>query len=92
VGVIAGIALCGVVVLSLLLRLVARARHTRTFNGDEQMLLATGELTQPLDAAGDGWARIGGEQWRVHAEASLPAGSRIRVVGRDGLLLRITRA
>jgi membrane-bound serine protease (ClpP class) len=91
-GVIAGMALAGVVVLALLLRLVARARHTRQFNGDERMLLSTGELTQPLDAAGDGWARIGGEQWRVHGDAPLPAGSRIRVVGRDGLLLRITRA
>jgi len=49
-------------------------------------------LTEPLDAAGDGWARICGEQWRVHGDAPLPAGSRIRVVGRDGLLLRITRA
>ncbi|MGO4501627.1 MULTISPECIES: NfeD family protein [unclassified Dyella] len=91
-GVIAGMALAGVVVLALLLRLVARARHTRKFNGDERMLLSTGELTEPLDAAGDGWARIGGEQWRVHGDAPLPAGSRIRVVGRDGLLLRITRA
>ena len=91
-GVIAGIALGGVAVLMILLRLVARTRHVRTFNGDEQMLLATGELTQPLDAAGDGWARIGGEQWRVHGDASIPAGSRIRVIGRDGLLLRITRA
>lgn len=92
VGVIAGIALGGVAVLMVLLRLVARTRRVRTFNGDEQMLLTTGELIQPLDAAGDGWARIGGEQWRVHGDASLPAGSRIRVVGRDGLLLRITRA
>jgi membrane-bound serine protease (ClpP class) len=91
-GVIAGMALAGVVLLSLLLRLAARARRTRAFNGDERMLLSTGELTEPLDAAGDGWARICGEQWRVHGDAPLPAGSRIRVVGRDGLLLRITRA
>lgn len=91
-GVIAGIALGAVVVLGVLLRLVARSRRTRTFNGDAQMLLATGELTQPTDAHGDGWARIGGEQWRVHSETSLPAGTRVRVVGRDGLLLRVTRA
>jgi membrane-bound serine protease (ClpP class) len=90
-GVIAGMALGAVVVLGLLLRLVARSRRTRTFNGDAQMLLATGELIQPIDAHGDGWARIGGEQWRVHCEASLPAGTRVRVVGRNGLLLRVTR-
>nr|WP_109126693.1 nodulation protein NfeD [Dyella sp. C11] len=91
-GVIAGVALCGVVALVLLLRLVARSRHARTFNGDVQMLLVTGELTQPIDAGGEGWARIGGERWRVHCEAGLPAGTRVRVVGRDGLLLRVTRA
>lgn len=91
-GVIAGVALGGVVVLTLLLRLVMRSRRTHTFNGDAQMLLATGELTQPIDSHGDGWARIGGEQWRVHCESSLPTGTRVRVVGRDGLLLRVTRA
>lgn len=91
-GVIAGVALGAVVVLTLLLRLVARARRARTFNGDTQMLLATGELTQPIDSHGDGWARIAGEQWRVHCESSLPTGTRVRVVGRDGLLLRVTRA
>jgi len=86
------VALGAVVVLTLLLRLVARARRARTFNGDTQMLLATGELTQPIDSHGDGWARIAGEQWRVHCESSLPTGTRVRVVGRDGLLLRVTRA
>ncbi|AIF48752.1 serine protease [Dyella japonica A8] len=91
-GVIAGIALGAVAVLGVLLRLVARSRRARAFNGDMQMLLATGELTQPIDAHGDGWARIGGEQWRVHCESSLPVGTRVRVVGRDGLLLRVTRA
>ncbi|QNK03652.1 nodulation protein NfeD [Dyella telluris] len=91
-GVIAGMALGAVAVLAVLLRLVARSRRTRTFNGDAQMLLATGELTQPTDAHGDGWARISGEQWRVHSETALPAGTRVRVVGREGLLLRVTRA
>jgi len=91
-GVIAGMALAAVVVLVVLLRLAVRSRHLRAFNGDAQMLLSTGELTQAIDKDGDGWARIGGEQWRVHCEASLPAGARVRVVGRDGLLLRVTRA
>lgn len=91
-GVIAGLATGAVVLLVLMLRLVTRSRRTRVFNGDAQMLLATGELTQPIDAGGESWARIGGEQWRVHCETSLPAGTRVRVVSRDGLLLRVTRA
>lgn len=91
-GVIGGVATCAVVLLVVLVRLVTRSRHARAFNGDAQMLLATGELTQSIDAGGEGWARIGGEQWRVHCESSLPAGTRVRVVARDGLLLRVTRA
>ncbi len=91
-GVIAGVATGAVVLLVVMLRLVTRSRRTRVFNGDAQMLLSTGELTQPIDAGGEGWARIDGEQWRVHCETSLPAGTRVRVVSRDGLLLRVTRA
>ncbi|RDS83871.1 nodulation protein NfeD [Dyella monticola] len=88
-GVIAGIAFCAMVILLLLLRLVMRARRARAFNGDDQMLQDTGELLQAIAAGGEGWARIGGERWRVQSEAALPAGARVRVIGRQGLLLRI---
>jgi membrane-bound serine protease (ClpP class) len=88
-GVIAGIACSAIVLLALLLRLVMRARRARMFNGDEQMLRATGELLQAVVAGGDSWARIGGESWHVHCEAALPAGARVRVVSRQGLLLQV---
>lgn len=89
-GVIGGIAFSAMVLLVLLLRLVRRSRRTRLFHGDTQMLLVTGELMQATSADGEAWARIGGEQWRVRCESTLPAGARVRVVGRDGLLLRVT--
>ena len=88
-GVIAGMAFCGMVILVLLLRLVMRARRARAFNGDDRMLQDTGELLEAIAAGGEGWARIGGERWRVQSEAALPAGARVRVIGRQGLLLRI---
>ena len=91
-GVIGGIAFSAMVLLVLLLRLVRRSRRTRLFNGDTQMLLTTGELMQAVGADGEAWARIGGEQWRVRCESALPAGARVRVVGREGLLLRVTPA
>jgi len=91
-GVIGGIAASAMVLLVLLLRMVRRSRRTRLFNGDTQMLLTTGELMQAIGPDGEGWARIGGEQWRVRCESALPAGARVRVVGRDGLLLRVTPA
>jgi membrane-bound serine protease (ClpP class) len=91
-GVIGGIAFSAAALLTLLLRLVTRSRRARPFNGDAQMLLASGELLQAVDAGGESWVRIGGEQWRVRCESALPAGARVRVVGRDGLLLRVTPA
>jgi membrane-bound serine protease (ClpP class) len=91
-GVILGIACCALVMLGLLLRLVMRAHRARAFNGEDQTLQNTGELLQPITAGGEGWARIGGERWRVQSEAALPAGASIRVVSRRGLLLRVTSA
>jgi membrane-bound serine protease (ClpP class) len=86
-GVIAGLGFCAMALLAMLLRLVMRARRTRAFNGEEQ---SAGELLQAVASGGEGWARIGGERWRVQSEAALPAGARVRVISRDGLLLRVT--
>ena len=90
VGVIAGLAFCAVALLAMLLRLVSRARRARPFVGDEPMLQASGELLQAVPAGGESWARIGGERWQVHSETALPAGTRVRVTGRHGLLLHVT--
>ncbi|WP_233842817.1 nodulation protein NfeD [Dyella sp. 2HG41-7] len=89
-GVIAGIGFCGIVILAMLLRLVMRARRARAFNGDDEMLQDTGELLQAVAAGGEGWARIGGERWRVQSAMALPAGARIQVVDRQGLLLKVS--
>ncbi|WP_277398608.1 NfeD family protein, partial [Burkholderia sp. Ac-20353] len=36
-----------------------------------------------------GWARVHGERWRVACNAPLAAGSRVRVTGRQGLMLTV---
>lgn len=86
-GVIAGIAFCAIALLALILRLVMRARRTRPFSGDEQVLQATGELLQAVQPDSESWAMVGGERWRVHCDTSLPAGARVRVLRREGLQL-----
>lgn len=91
-GVIAGIALCAIAVLALMLRLIMRTRKTQAFSGDALMLQAIGQLLQPVAAGGESWAHVRGERWRVHCEAALPAGARVRVVRRQGLLLWVTPA
>jgi len=90
VGVIAGLAFCAVALLAMLLRLVSQARRAQPVIGRDGMLQASGELLQPVAAGGESWARIGGERWQVRCETALPAGTRVRVTGRHGLLLHVT--
>lgn len=91
-GVIGGIAFSAIVLLGIVLWLVWRAHRARVITGDQQMLDGTGELLEPVQAGGTSWARMYGERWRVRSDTDLPAGAQVQVVGRDGLLLRVTRA
>jgi len=86
-GMIAGIAFCAMVALGVLLRLAVRARRVAHFSGGQSMQATVGDLLQPVDAGGDSWARIQGERWRVRCATALPAGARVRVLRREGLLL-----
>lgn len=64
--------------------LAAKARARPVVSGSTALLLgATGELVE-CDAAGDGWAVLRGEHWKVHGGVGLHAGDRVRVteVGR----------
>ncbi len=88
-GAIAGIALCAAALLALIVSMAARSRRSQRVSGDEQMLDADGELLEPVNAGGEAWARVRGERWRVCSEVSLPAGARVRIVRRTGLLLWI---
>jgi len=86
-GVIAGIAACAAALLMLILWLVMRSRRAPRFSGGEQMLQANGELLAAASADGETWASVRGERWRVRCAVALPAGARVRVVRREGLLL-----
>lgn len=86
-GMIAGIAFCAMVALGVLLRLAVRARRVSHFSVEQSMQATVGDLLQPVSAGGDSWARIQGERWRVRCATALPAGARIRVLRREGLLL-----
>lgn len=89
-GIIGGLAFCGIALLGLVLWMVMRARRTHVVTGDQQMLDATGELLTAVEANGQSWARVRGERWRVHCDTDLPAGAQVRVTRRQGLLLWVT--
>lgn len=91
-GVIAGIAVCAAGLLALIVWLVFRSRRARQVTGDAAMLTDTGELLEPMSADGESWMMVRGERWRVRCDTVLPAGARVRVVRRQGLLLWVEPA
>lgn len=88
-GVIGGMAVGGIGLLAAVLWLVMRSRSAHVISGDQQMLDACGDLLGPIEANGDAQAMVYGERWRVRSAVALPAGTRVRVVRREGLLLWI---
>ncbi|MDN0077701.1 nodulation protein NfeD [Crenobacter sp. SG2303] len=68
--------------------MVLKSRRRPVVSGGEQLAHQGGELLDDLPGgAAEGWALVQGERWRVRSAMPLPRGSRVRVVGRDGLVL-----
>jgi membrane-bound serine protease (ClpP class) len=88
-GIIAAISVCALASLALIVRALLRARRSRQFIGDEALLNERVELLEPIAAGSEGWASVRGERWRVHSESALPAGARVRITQRQGLVLWI---
>lgn len=67
-----------------------RARRKPVVTGKEALVGAEGEAVFWSD--GEGRVRVHGEIWRARATSPLASGARIKVVGRDGLMLIIEPA
>ncbi|THD10065.1 serine protease [Rhodanobacter lindaniclasticus] len=91
-GVIGGIAVGFAALLGTVVWLVFRARRAPPFGGEAAMVEETGRLLEPVTADGESWAMLHGERWRVRCAVELPAGAAVRVVSRQGLLLRVEPA
>jgi membrane-bound serine protease (ClpP class) len=69
-------------------RMALRARRAPLVSGVQMLVGADGEM---LEVAGDtGWANIRGETWKVKTAGDLARGQKIRVVGVDGVLPRVS--
>jgi membrane-bound serine protease (ClpP class) len=60
-----------------------RSQRRRPVSGEEGMIGRVVTLEQPLGPEGRVW--LEGEAWNARADAPLPAGTRVRVTGFDGL-------
>ncbi len=86
-GVVIGAAIGSAAVFLVLLAIGLRARKRPVVTGGEALLGSEGETLSWQDR--EGRVRVRGEIWQARADAPLAAGSRIKVVGRDGLVLRV---
>jgi len=79
----------------LVLAMLLRSRRTPVVTGSEGLMGAEGEVL--TWQGGEGRVLVQGESWLARAPgalqpASLPPGTRVRVVGREGLVLMVEAA
>ncbi|MEO5697478.1 MAG: nodulation protein NfeD [Burkholderiaceae bacterium] len=87
IGLIASVAVVNVLFVVLVLRFALKARHRPVVSGAEELAGASGEV---LDSgAGGAWVRVHGERWGAACATPLRPGQRVRVTGRDGLVLHV---
>ena len=67
--------------------LAVKARRRPVVSGPETLVGGGGEVM--ADFAGEGWAQVHGETWRVRSAAPLSQGQRVRVTRIDGLTLEV---
>ena len=86
-GVVAGAVIGSAVVLLLVLGFALRSRRRPVVTGGEALIGADGEAVSWQD--GEGRVRVQGEIWLARSDGPLASGSRVKVVARDGLVLRV---
>ena len=84
---IALLALVTVTFVFVVVRMAVRARRAPVVSGVGSLVGADGEMLE--DATETGWASIRGETWQVAVASPQSKGSRIRVVGMNGLVPRV---
>jgi membrane-bound serine protease (ClpP class) len=84
-AVVIGAAIASAALILLVLVALLRSRNRPVVTGDEALIGAEGEAVTWQDS--EGRVRVQGEIWLARATAPLAAGTRVKVVSRDGLVL-----
>jgi membrane-bound serine protease (ClpP class) len=85
--VIAGATAVSMGLFVLVLTMLVRSRRRPRFGGDAALLGATGQVIGW--AGGEGEILVQGGRWHARGDRPLAAGQQVRVLGRDGLTLRV---
>ncbi len=86
-GVVIGAAIGSAALFLVALAIALRSRKRPVVTGGEALIGADGEAVSWQD--GEGRVRVQGEIWLARSDRPLAAGSRVKVVSRDGLVLRV---
>lgn len=86
-GVVAGAAVGSAALLLLVLAALLRSRKRPVVTGSEALIGAEAEIVSWQ--GGEGRVRVKGEIWLARSDVILAAASRVKIVGRDGLVLRV---
>lgn len=86
-GVVAGATIVSAALLLLVLAALLRSRKRPVVTGSEALIGAEGETVSWQGS--EGRIRVMGEIWLARSPAPLSAGNRVKVVGRDGLVLHV---
>ena len=87
---IAGLTIVSAGFILVVAGMAAKARRRPLVSGESSLLGATGALVE--FAAGEGWASVRGEPWRVRGNATLAVGQTVRVVAVRGNTLDVAPA
>ena len=86
-AVVIGTAICSAALFLLALAVLLRSRKRPVVTGSEALIGAAGEAVSWQ--GGEGRVRVKGEIWLARADAPLAAGTHVKVLDRDGLVLRV---
>ncbi len=73
--------------IAVLMGVVFRSRRLAPVSGGAELIGAIAEVVDPTP--GNAWAQLQGENWRISSDQAFLRGQRVRVIARDGLVLRV---
>ena len=76
-----------------LVALLNRSTGHRLSNADA-IIGRIGEVSETIKAGGYGRVKLDGDDWKAEADsaADIPAGTKVRIVGRDSIIVKVTPA
>ena len=88
IEVIASVATVSGLIMLGLAYMAVKSLRSPVVSGSEEILGASGVVIEPVDAE-SGWVHMLGERWQARSDDYIPAGQTVRVVERDGLVVRV---